>query len=147
MLSFHTTIAAYGPAAAIFLTEEQAAQLSDAKTPPVLVRSGGRTARLRITRMGGPICIGLSKAARAELGVEIGDAVDVEVELDQAERVVEPPADLASELAAHARAQQAWDGLSYTRRKEIARSIDEAKRPETRARRLAAALAELLGTA
>ena len=58
-----------------------------------------------------------------------------------------PDANYSAYIEANARAQQAWDGLSHTRRKELARSIDEAKRPETRARRLAAALGELLGTA
>lgn len=145
MLSFHTTIAEYGPAAAIFLTEQQASELSDAKQPPVIVRIGERSARLRVTRMGGPICVGLSKAARAELGVQIGDAVDVQIELDEAERAVEVPAELAEAFTAEPALEAAWDALSYTRRKEIARSLVDAKRPETRERRLAAAIAELRG--
>lgn len=40
-------------------------------------------------------------------------------------------------------ARAAFDALSYTRRNEIARSIAEAKRPETRERRLVKALEEL----
>ncbi len=144
MLSFHTTIEPYGPAAAIFLTEAQADALSSAKQPPVVVTIGDRTQRLRVTRMGGPVCIGLSKAARAALGVQIGDQVEVTIAPDEAERTVEVPDDLAERLAEQPKAAQAWQKLSYTRRKEIARSLTEAKQPETRQRRLAKALEQLL---
>ena len=41
------------------------------------------------------------------------------------------------------RLREAWDALSYTRRKEMAHSIEGAKRDETRQRRLARTLEEL----
>ena len=143
MIRFTTTIEATGPAASIPLTEQQATELSTAKTPPVLVTIGDASARLRVTRMGGPACIGLSKAARAQLGVEIGDVVEVSVSLDAAERTVELPPLLARALASDAAAAATFEALSYTRRKEMARSIAEAKQEATRQRRLAAALSEL----
>jgi len=37
----------------------------------------------------------------------------------------------------------AWEKLSFTNKKEMARSLEEAKKPETRQRRLAAALQRL----
>ena len=40
----------------------------------------------------------------------------------------------------------AWDKLSYTHRKEYAKSIEEAKKPETRARRIEKAIAMLAAT-
>lgn len=142
-IRFTTTIEAHGPAAAIMLTEEQAAQLSTAKTPPVVVSIAGRSERLRVARMGGPVCIGLSKAARAALGVEIGDQVEVDVALDTEERQVEVPPLLAEALAADPAAAEAFRSLSYTRRKEMARGIAEARQDETRRKRLARALEEL----
>ena len=66
----HTTIEPTGPEGAIILTDAQVAELSTAKTPPVVVTIGERSARLRVARMGGVICIGMSKAVRAQLGVE-----------------------------------------------------------------------------
>ena len=39
----------------------------------------------------------------------------------------------------------AWEKLSYTNRKEMARGLEEAKTRETRERRLAAALERLRG--
>lgn len=79
---------------------------------------------------------------RAELGVEIGDEVDVTVDLDTADREIEVPADLAQALDAEG-ARAAFDALSFSRRKELARGVSEAKRPETRERRVAAVLAEV----
>lgn len=142
-LTLHTTIEPTGPAGAIILTEAQVAQLSAAKTPPVVVTIGGRSARLRVARMGGVSCIGLSKAARALLGVELGDEVTAVIRLDEAEREVVLPEDLVEALHADPEARAAFEALSYTRRKEIAVSLTEARLEATRARRLAKALEEL----
>ncbi|MDI6944853.1 YdeI/OmpD-associated family protein [Microbacterium barkeri] len=144
-LQLHTIIHARGPAAAILLSDEQVAALGSVKNPPVVVTIGDRVARLRIGRMGGENMLGLSKAARAELGVEIGDEVEVEIALDAAERTVEVPPALAEALAADPAAKAAFDALAYSRRKEIARSIAEAKQEATRERRLEKALVELRG--
>ena len=141
MLDFETTIIALGPAAAIPLTTDQAAELSSAKQPPVVVTIGDASQRLRVTRMAGDPCIGLSKAARAALGVEIGDTVRVRISLDVAERTVEIPALLAEVMGPQH--HDAWQKLSYTKRREIAEAITSAKQEATRARRVAKALAEL----
>ena len=87
--------------------------------------------------------LGVHKATRQAAGVVPGELVDVVVSRDERPRVVEVPAELAAALAADPAAQAAFDGLSFTNRKEIAGSVAEAKRPETRERRLAAAMARL----
>jgi bacteriocin resistance YdeI/OmpD-like protein/uncharacterized protein DUF1905 len=89
-----------------------------------------------IVRMGGISCLGVLKATVEELGIDYGDTLEVTVEPDTEERSVEEPGDLAAALAKDAAARRAWDELSYTTRKEHARALEEAKRPETRARRL-----------
>lgn len=142
-LQIHTVLVPFGPATAIELTDEQVAELGGGKRAAVVVRIGDRTARVRLAVMGGKNLIGLSKAVRAELGVDIGDAVDATVDLDAAEREVEVPADLAAALDADPRVRAAFDGLSFTRRKELARGVSEAKRADTRERRIAAAVEEL----
>lgn len=142
-LRLHTVLEPMGPAGAIVLDDEQVAALSDAKAFPVVVTIGDRTARLRLARMGGKNLIGFSKAARAELGVELRDEFDVIIALDADERTVDVPDVLAAALDADPVARAAFDGLTYTRRKEIARSIAEAKQDATRQRRLEKALADL----
>lgn len=135
-----------GPATAIELTDEQVAELGGGKRAAVKLTIGDRTARLRLGVMGGRNLLGLSKAARAELGVEIGDAVHAIIELDTEERTVELPDDLASALDAEPGARAAFDALPPSHRKEHVRAIMEAKRPETRVRRIEAAVAKLLGS-
>jgi uncharacterized protein YdeI (YjbR/CyaY-like superfamily) len=64
----------------------------------------------------------------------------VELALDEAPREVEVPEALASALAADPEAQAKFDALAFTHRKEYARWIAEAKREETRVRRVEQAL-------
>lgn len=134
-----------GPATAIELTDEQVAELGGGKRAAVKLTIGDRTARLRLGVMGGRNLLGLSKAARAELGVEIGEAVHAIIELDTEERAVELPDDFASALDAEPGARAAFDALPPSHRKEHVRAIVEAKRPETRTRRIEAAVAKLSG--
>ena len=59
------------------------------------------------------------------------------IEPDTAPREVEVPADLAEALAGDDAARATFDGLAFTHRKEWVRWVEEAKKPETRATRLA----------
>jgi hypothetical protein len=87
--------------------------------------------------------LGVHKATREAAGAFPGEQVEVVVSRDDRPRVLEIPAELAAALAANPAAKAAFDQLSFTNRKEIATSVAEAKRPETRERRLAAAIARL----
>ncbi|WP_337001671.1 MULTISPECIES: YdeI/OmpD-associated family protein [unclassified Microbacterium] len=136
-LRLHTTLIGRGPAAAILLSDDQVAALGAGKAFPVAVTIGGRTARLRLARMGGENMIGFSKAVRADLGVEIDQEVDAVIRVDSAERTVDVPAELATALDADPAVRAAFDALSYTLRKEHARSVAEAKQEATRERRIA----------
>ena len=91
----------------------------------------------------GTYCLGVLKSIQVAAGVKQGDTVTVELELDKAPRVVELPADLAKAITRDKKASAAWDKLSFTNKKEMARGLEEAKKPETRERRLAAAIAQL----
>lgn len=133
----------FGPAAALILTDDEVAGLGGGKRAALRVTIGDRSARLRLAVMGGQNCIGLSKAARADLGVAIGDTVSAHIELDTVPREVELPAVLAEALETDPEAKRAFDALAFTHRKEYATWVAEAKRAETRDRRVAQAL-ELL---
>jgi hypothetical protein len=134
-LTLTTVLEPRGPAAAIVLTDEQVAGLGSGKAFPVSVTIGGTTARLRLARMGGENLVGLSKAARAELGVDVGQTVDVVIRPDDAPREVEVPPALAEALEG-AGLRAAFDALAPSRRKEHARSVADAKGDDTRARRV-----------
>lgn len=144
-LRLHTTLAGRGPAAAIILTDEQVAAFGAGKAFPVAVTIDGRTARLRLARMGGQNMIGFSKAVRAELGVEIDQEVDAVIRVDAAEREVEIPQALADALDADPALRAAFEALSYSARKEHARTVAEAKQDATRERRVAKIVEALRG--
>jgi hypothetical protein len=143
-LKLTATLVARGPAAAVVLDEQQVAAVGEgARRFPVVATVNGYAWRTSVMRMGGEFLVGLNRAVRAEAGVEAGDTVVVEIELDRAPREVEPPKALADALAGDAEARAAFERLSYTHRKEYARWVEEARREETRTRRVAEALARL----
>jgi len=142
-LRLHTILEPHGPAAAIVLTDEQVAALGAGKVFPVIVDFGDRRIRLRLARMGGLNMIGFSKAARTEMGLEMGQDIDVTITVDTAEREIEIPPALAEALDADAALRAAFDALSYWKRKEHARQVAEAKTDETRIRRVDKVLAAL----
>ncbi|ROR93184.1 uncharacterized protein DUF1905 [Salana multivorans] len=142
-LELTTVLEPRGPAAAIVLSDEQVAAFDAGRAFPVTVTIDGRTARLRLARMGGENLVGLSRAARADLGVEIGQDVTVVIALDEAPREVEVPAELAAILDGDAGLRSAWDALAFSHRREHARAVAEAKRPETRQRRVDAVVEAL----
>jgi hypothetical protein len=113
------------------------------KRPPVRVTLREHTYRTTVARMGGRFLVPVSAEVRTAAGVAAGDELDVGIELDDAPRTVEVPPDLAAALAASPRAARAWEALAYSHRKEWVRSVEEAKKPETRERRVRAAIAAL----
>jgi bacteriocin resistance YdeI/OmpD-like protein/uncharacterized protein DUF1905 len=143
-LRLTATLVPRGSAAAVVLTEKQVAAVGEgAKRFPVVATVNDYTWRTTITRMRGEFLLGLNREVRKQARVEAGDTVDVKLELDTAPREVEVPQALAAALAQDAKAHASFQRLAYTHRKEYARWIDEAKREETRQRRVSEAL-ELL---
>lgn len=107
---------------------------------PVNVTINGYTFRTTTFCMGGRNFIGISKINRDGAGIEAGDKITVTMELDSKPRVITPPADFAKALKADKAAQAFWEKLSYTHKREYANWITEAKKPETRLRRIAKAV-------
>ncbi|MEQ1699516.1 MAG: DUF1905 domain-containing protein, partial [Ilumatobacteraceae bacterium] len=103
----------------------------------------GHQWRSSVAVMGGQFLVGVSAENRAAAGVAAGDTITVGLELDTAERVVEVPADLAAALADNTAAAAAWAKLSYSHQRQHVLAIEGAKAAETRARRVAAAIAKL----
>jgi hypothetical protein len=132
-----------GNTAGFVIPDEVVEELGGGRRPKVLVTVGPHTWRSSIASMGGQFMLGMSMENRAAAGVAAGDVLDVDVVLDTAERTVDVPEDLAAELAGDDALRATWDRWSYTRRKEAARGLTEAKKPETRTRRLQQVLADL----
>ena len=118
--------------------KDVAAKLGLKGFPKIQAVIAGTPYRGSLMPMGdGTYCVGVLKSIQEEAGVGFGDTIIVELGLDTAPRTVEVPTDLAKALKRDKKAAGAWEALSYTNRKEHARALEEAKRPETRERRLA----------
>ena len=111
---------------------------------PVTATFDGVPYRGSIVRMGGGAVLGVQKAIMAEAGVSVGDTLTVVVRNDDAPREVEVPDDLAEALRRNEAARAVFEGLSFSHRREYVDSITEAKRPETRARRVERTIQALL---
>ena len=114
---------------------------------PVKVTLNGYTYRSTIAAMGGPPCIPLRKSNREAAGLQGGETIEVRLDLDTATREVTPPADLLQALKAKPGALQRWRELSYSHQREHVEAIEEAKKPETRSRRIEGALRMVHGAA
>lgn len=117
-------------------------RLGAGKRPKVTVTLNGYTYRSTVAVYAGEFFLPLAAVHRDGAGVKAGQAVQVALELDTAPREVEVPADFAAALT-QAGARAAFDALSFTHRKEHVRAIQEARAPETRARRIERALATI----
>jgi Domain of unknown function (DUF1905)/Bacteriocin-protection, YdeI or OmpD-Associated len=120
-------------------------------TPPVDVRKvfgtrgrvpvrgtiNGFPFRSSLMPMGGCHMMPVNKTLCQGARVQPGDTVDVLMERDEEERTAETPPELQKELAKNKKAMANWEKLSFTHQKEMAISIGEAKREETRVKRLA----------
>lgn len=123
-------------ATGMVLTDEVVEALGRGKRPPVVVQLPGYSYRSTVAVMSGRFMLPVAREHREAAGLSAGDRVEVTLSLDEAPRTVDVPNDLAEALAA-AGLTEAFAGLSYSHRKEHVRAVEEAKKPETRARRVA----------
>jgi len=110
---------------------------------PVVVTLRGYTYRSTILAMRDGRCVPLRREHREAAGVDDGQTVQVTLALDTASRKVTPPRDLARALRAAPPAWQRWTELSPSHQREYAGAVEQARRPETRQRRIAAAVEAL----
>ena len=103
---------------------------------PVRGTLNGAPFRAAIFKMSGEHFMVVNRHLRAASGVRGGETVPVTVERDDEPRLIEPPADFARALKGNKDARATWDKLSYTHQREHVEHIEEAKKPETRERRI-----------
>jgi uncharacterized protein YdeI (YjbR/CyaY-like superfamily) len=114
------------------------------KRVPVKVWVNGVEHRSTIHRYGEKYMMAVPKRFRDAAGIKAYETITVEMIRDTEERVVEPPEDLAKALKNNADARAVWEKLSYTHKKEYVMAIEDAKKAETRERRVNKTIEELL---
>jgi hypothetical protein len=145
-MRFRTTILTTGKTAAgIRVPDEALAALGTSKKPAVTVTINGFTYRSTVATVDGVPMVGVSAENRASAGVEGGQEVDVDMELDTQPREVTIPPDFEAALARVPQARRFFESLSYSDKRFHTLSIEGAKTDETRERRIAKSLATLRG--
>jgi hypothetical protein len=129
---FSTTAGSDDPSSLfIMVPSEVITALSGKKRPPVRVTlNGAYTYRSTVSVYGGRYYLPIRREIREVCGLA----------LDEEPRQVEVPDDLAVAFAGDPGAQDAFDRLSFTHRREYVEWVTSAKREETRTRRVAQTL-------
>ncbi len=110
----------------------------------VKVTVGGKTFRVSAFPDGeGGHQLNFNKAMQAAADWSPGKTVEVVVEADTAPRTVALPKDAKAALAKSATARSTFEGLAPSHKKAYVDWIAEAKRPETREKRIREAAARL----
>src|ERR687888_597578 len=117
-MRFRTTLLSAGKTATgIHIPDEIIAGLGSSRKPAVKVTINGYTYRSTVASRGDRFLVGVSAENRAGAGVAAGDEIDVEIELET-------------------EARRFFDGLSYSKQSWFVGSVESAKSPETRQRRI-----------
>jgi Bacteriocin-protection, YdeI or OmpD-Associated/Domain of unknown function (DUF1905) len=114
--------------------------IGSAKRGPVTVTINGYAFQAAVAVHRGRYFIAVRDAVREAAGVVAGDAVAIGVEVDPEVRTADLPADLEAVLQQDPQLLAAFEALSQTHKREVVGWVSEAKRPQTRQRRLAQAL-------
>jgi hypothetical protein len=139
--TFTATIQNAGGGGAFVEVPFDVEQAFGSKKPKIKALIEGVPYRGILTRMGTDYhMLIILKEIRETIGKSFGDEVNITVELDTEPRVIEIPEDLLRELEKDEEAKAFFDNLSYTHQREYVNWIIEAKKEETRARRIARAI-------
>lgn len=111
--------------------------------PPVVGTVNGQPFRSRLMVYGGITYLGFTKEVREAAGIEDDAMLSITLERDTASREIEVPEDLQRALDAEPALRDVFTKLAFTHRKEFVKALTEAKKEETRARRLAQTLEKL----
>jgi hypothetical protein len=111
---------------------------------PVVVTIRGFSWRTTVAPYGTDFYVPVRKEVREKIKAVEGETITVAIQRDTAPRAVDVPPDLARALKANG-AREVFDRLAFTHQKEFVQWITEAKRPETRSRRIEGAVGKVKG--
>lgn len=141
-VSYSTLVIGEGNHASLVIPDEVLAKLKTNRRAPLIVSVNGHSYRSTATAVAGQCRVVFPQRERALAGAQAGDVVEVTLQLDGGRREVALEPELRSALDA-AGLLETFESLSYSRRREMARTISEAKAAETRQRRIAKILGQI----
>ena len=140
-ITFTTTLSAFGNNTGIVVPDDVIEKLGAGHRPPVVVDVNGHEYRSTIAVMGGQHLISVNAATRKETGLAGGDPIRVTLTLADTPREVDVPDDFAAALAAEPACAELFSSLSNSLQRYHVDTINGAKTPETRQRRIEKSLA------
>jgi len=140
--TYETVILGFGNHAAIEIPPQNLAMLGGNKRAPLKITVNGYTYQSTATVMDGKCLVVFPTRDRQASGVASGDRVTVTLQLDAGYRNVDIPPELAKALKA-SRNKDVFDKLVYSKRKEYARQVADAKAQQTKDRRIEKLINEL----
>ena len=131
---YKTTVIGHGNHAALEIPQEILDALGTNKRAPLKITINGYTYQNTATGVDGKCMVVFPSKDREAAQAKAGDEVEVTLELDT-ERNVEVPEELIQALIKNNK-KETFDALSYSKRKEFARQVAEAKAEETKLKRI-----------
>ncbi len=103
---------------------------------PVKITVDGHSFRSSLAPMGGCHMMVFNKEMREKTGYKGGDTIRIFMERDTEPRTVDIPDDVLVTLKQNETAYRVFLNYSYSRQKEVIEWINDAKKPETRQKRI-----------
>ncbi len=142
-VKYETEVLGEGNHASLLIPEWVLQKLKTNKRAPLKVNVNGHTYQSTAVGVAGECRVVFPSAERRAAKAASGDIVEVTLELDSGYREVEMPKELIAALKSQG-LTKAFANLSYSKRKEFARQVSEAKTEETKLRRIEKVLAALV---
>ncbi len=133
--TYKTIVIGEGKHTSIEIPDENLAELGANRRAPVKVTVNGYTYQSTATGVDGKCMVVFPTRDREASGAAAGDHITVNLELDDGYRHVDVPEPLSNALAANGLSEKFHD-LTYSKRKEFARQVSDARADDTKIRRI-----------
>lgn len=133
--SYQTVVIGYGNHASVEIPDKNLAEIGGNKRAPLKVTINGYTYQSTASGVGGRCMVVFPTRDREASGVAAGDRITVTLELDNGYRHIDVPVALSDALDIKG-LSRTFHNLTYSKRKEFSRQVNDAKTDETRARRI-----------
>ncbi len=140
--TYETVVIGEGNHASIEIPDENLSEIGGNRRAPLKITINGYTYQSTATGVDGKCMVVFPTRDRGASGAAAGDRIMVTLELDDGYRHVDVPAALTEALTSNG-LSEAFHSLNYSKRKEFARQVSDAKAEETRGRRIEKIIGQL----
>jgi hypothetical protein len=140
--TYETVVIGSGNHASLEIPDDNLAEIGGNRRAPLKITINGYTYQSTATGVDGKCMVVFPMRDREAASTSAGELVTVTLELDDGYRNVDIPTTLENALKTNG-LDVVFHDLTYSKRKEFARLVNDAKTDETRLRRIEKIIAEL----